>query len=438
MPTLDPGTLSWRSHRSVEVRVQLATPQFGGGAISRQVDLEQWLRPSSVRGAIRFFWRALHSHRYSSIAELRSAEEKLLGGAGDKESTPGRIGVTVRLDAQPQGALAPWAPEQGDPRNVAYFPAMALGGQPASELLSPGATASIGLQENPILAGTTPLSDEDWSGVKQALCAYVVLGGNGARTRKTAGALVFASGQEAAKLHGPTSLEGLRRWLSELPQGRSSLPVFSLAQRETTFILRSQATSEEVQRQLLDLWRDIRQDRPHPSSWCGANGWGRSKWPEADAVRWIAGQHARWDDGTEHAPLENNRACAPRAHLGLPIIIKFKDDPDALRRRASHPQRGALRRAEPDKVELIPVDEAGRIRDRYASPVLLSVVRVADQGQQYAGVVMITPSLLRYKVGLRSDSSQRLVPCPWPQVCQRIVEKIRSKSAGSQPLFDQI
>ncbi|RMG32632.1 MAG: type III-B CRISPR module RAMP protein Cmr1 [Methanobacteriota archaeon] len=52
------------------------TPMFLAGADSRTPEL----RPPSIKGAMRFWWRALHGHL--SLKELKETESKIFGGTG--------------------------------------------------------------------------------------------------------------------------------------------------------------------------------------------------------------------------------------------------------------------------------------------------------------------------------------------------------------------
>lgn len=406
--------------------VRLIRPQFGGGAVTRKVDQGTWLRPASVRGALRFWWRALVGHQYASARALRDEEDKIFGSP-DKlgRNGPGALWVTV--SAAIPGTLKPFSPGQESAESVAYFPAQSNNNLPAAALLQSGtATVSIGCR------GGRPLRDDAghprghappawWSGVVRAFVTWVTLGGSGSRTRRGAGALAFAE-PSLRPLDAPTSLAELRHWLADLPLLSGPAPVgnlFLLARREAVYVSKKAFPDASVAHiELLKLWRGIRQDRDHPTNWQGAQGWGRSRWPEADAVRLLTGTHATWSHGVAHQPDERNRGRAPRAHLGLPIGIKFKDD--QLGHHHHHQERGALVCTEPARHELVAVRD-GQTDDepseRYASPVLLCVVGLS---QGAAGVVLVTQSLLDGSIVARPHAAPHLAPGPWHDVLTRI------------------
>lgn len=414
-----PALVARRPVRTLEVGVRLETRQFGGGSETRQVDLDQWLRPAAVRGALRFWWRALYGHRFGD--QMHAAEGEIFGAAAtEKGAGPGKLSLSIEQAHRARMELEPWTPAQGDALASAYFPAD-LGNQRSELLLKPGATATIRLWAGP--AGTPrSLGDEQWEQVRQALVALLVFGGSGARTRRAAGSLSFHPVAEARKAGGPDSLAALKEWLRRLPvaaAGQRRPEMFSLAWRDAIFIANTgHATGEAAQRHVLEMWRAFRQDRPHPPNWRGGANWGRSRWPEADALRFAHGMHARWADGTTHAPAPDKRGKAPRAHLGLPIIVKFKDDATG---RAHDDRRGRRLAPEPPRSTLARARDGQDPDDRYASPIWLSVARVADQGSDaYRGIVLVTPSLLTGDVGILERPGARLDPGPWSEVKRRL------------------
>ncbi len=83
-------------------RYELITPLFGGGVMPQQADPISIIRATSVRGQLRFWWRATRGGQFVSIEELRKAEEVLWGGAtvldkdGKRQSGgPGLVQVEV-------------------------------------------------------------------------------------------------------------------------------------------------------------------------------------------------------------------------------------------------------------------------------------------------------------------------------------------------------
>ncbi len=85
----------------VSFTCETITPMFLAGADSRTPEL----RPPSIKGAMRFWWRALHGHL--SLKELKEKESRIFGGTGGVQArscfsirvhSAGRLEVT---DARP-------------------------------------------------------------------------------------------------------------------------------------------------------------------------------------------------------------------------------------------------------------------------------------------------------------------------------------------------
>ncbi|HUT44229.1 MAG TPA: type III-B CRISPR module RAMP protein Cmr1 [Desulfobacterales bacterium] len=74
-----------------EFEVEIVTPLFLGGADPQQAEL----RVPSIKGALRFWWRALHPH--FSLAELKKHEAEIFGDAGDSKNSFGKSRVCIQL-----------------------------------------------------------------------------------------------------------------------------------------------------------------------------------------------------------------------------------------------------------------------------------------------------------------------------------------------------
>ena len=404
-----PSAIKQRQLRNLSVTVKLLSSQLGGGAVAKQVAPDQWLRPAAVRGALRFWWRAINSPRFVTIDELRTHEIRIFGAAATEQSGPGACAVLVYN--QQLGRTSEYNFTPDDPKGVAYFPGQGMGGS-KSRLLESG-TATIRVVE--VLGRSEhSRSDDDWSELKQALVAFILFGGSGSRSRKTAGSIALSS-PPPDELRFPATVYELGAWFAALPKGAPPAKLFSLGEAELFYRRTDQAG-------ILGMWRGFRQDRQHPSNWRGRTGWGRTRWPEADALRFVHGVHARWADGTTHAPEQSNQGKVPRAHLGLPIIVKFQHN------RATnepHPQRGRLLSPEPSRSE---------IGDRYASPVVLSLTLV---GEKMLGLVLITPSTLNSveRISIKHTNTA-LSPGRWLDVKSRLLNHLKSNSfarIGEQP-----
>jgi hypothetical protein len=300
-------------------------------------------------------------------------------------------------------------------------------GQPEAKLLNPGSTGADG---RVTVRAVRAVTDEQWQQVCESLRAFIVFGGVGARTRRAAGALVFLPNKTSAHKTSDLQLrtrpdvlnwwEGIGKdWREGIGKdGQKSTPTWFSVCGATLYVTKGawdNATS--CHEELLKLWREFRQDRNHPAGWGGATGWGRSRWPEADMLRIAHGTYAIWSGGVQHMPDSSSALQAPRAHLGLPINVKFKDTAiaDAQRRGYrspnAHPTRGMPTADDP------PVSEIkGQSSDRYASPVVLSILKL-DEG--YLGLILVTPSLLDGAV-VEAGGLQRPAIGPWTIVAAKL------------------
>lgn len=377
VPSAEPWSLS--------VEIELLTRLFGGGARPRELDGVAWLRSSAVKSALRAWWRAGHAASCGSLDELRAAEKALFGApgrfarAGDPVDGPGAVQLAVEA-----GKLAgePYGEPISNPLNGAYFPARSMG-QAAALVARPTKGAIARLH----LVPRRPRRGEDHAGaraaIEEGLRLWLTLGGAGARTRRGAGALGVRTPEMASALQLPASLPELEAFLRERCARRSVAPaldaVFSLARTRSILVSSPRTSAEEAQHELLSALREARQDRPHPKSWSGKDGWGRSRWPEADAIRLKAARGAaagRW----RHEPVPANAGRYPRAALGLPIVVQYTG------------QR------EPETHHVLGVVQGPRgplKLDRYSSPILLRPVRVWEgQRAVYVPVALFTDCTL--------------------------------------------
>jgi len=137
-------------------------------------------------------------------------------------------------------------------------------------------------------------------------------------------------------------------------------------------------------------------------------------------------------------PVASSALKAPRAHLGLPIIVKFKDTAiaDARKKGYQNPNQHATRGM--PTADDPPVSEIkGKSSDRYASPVVLSMLEV-DEG--YVGLILVTPSLLDGAV-VDAGGHKRLEIGPWTTVANKLDQflmqsdcmKLTAPATGATP-----
>ncbi len=418
-----------RADGSQEVEITLISRLFGGGARTRKLDERAWLRSAALKSALRFWWRAGQAHRFPDLATLRGEEARLFGEAarfgpkGAIQGGPGLLSVEVP-DAQLQGlGQESYEPVEGEAVNIAYFSAaeQKRKGIDAAKLGVP----QKGTKAKLVLHLPVEASEADREQILDALRLWLVLGGVGSRTRRGAGAVAVTKEAAAAALGVPTSLAELkaflRRWLHPPSDELHQHPgLWALAQAQAVLLGRGEGSAEAAHERLLAVLREVRQDRPHPREWKGPKDWGQSRWPEGDALRLRVGVKP----GAKHPPRSTNAERYPRATLGLPIVVHFKDE-GAGGDPADHSISAAL------------PSGGGWLRlNRFASPLLLRPVQVWEEGQpRFVPVAWVGPYTLPSDARPLVEPTAGGVPSTVPA---KAIATTFDLAAESKSVFDRL
>lgn len=337
---------------------KLITPLFGGGTTPGEVDKKAPIRGTSIRGQLRFWWRATCGGRFGEdgLQAMKEREDEIWGAAaiGSKISiavTELNVGKTIDIGS-PSSSLG-----------YATFPLRESNGT---------------LQENVSFTLRIECPKIYRPDLKASLWAWETFGGIGARTRRGFGALQCT----AVQLYIDDKKYNTQNWtwayssenakdailwdLEKLTNG-SDFPAFvtHLSQNPARIhITPAQNHASSSWLELISSLKEFRQSR--------SGRFGRSHWPEPDAIRNLTGQSlkARHHD----IPVYNPPIYKfPRAAFGLPIVFEFKDDDD---------NHQANPNADPRKTEL-----KGTRSDRRASRVLLRTLPCSDG--RYVGLAII-------------------------------------------------
>ena len=165
---------------SIVVRCKLITPMYGGGVRAGEVDCDLPVRPSALRGQLRYWWRLLNGAGKTS-EEVFRAESALWGGISS--TGPQASKVTLQVKAAPVGQK-----QLVTKGNVTHFPDYALIPKPESgangpRLLNAGYSFDLVLHFKSTV--TTAQRDE----VVETLRWWASFSGVGARTRRGLGAV---------------------------------------------------------------------------------------------------------------------------------------------------------------------------------------------------------------------------------------------------------
>ncbi|NTV66006.1 MAG: type III-B CRISPR module RAMP protein Cmr1 [Oscillochloris sp.] len=353
----DPGpppelTLKERNGYITQTRsYKLITPLFGGGIEPQRPDPVTVVRATSIRGQLRFWWRATRGGNYTTVAELKKAEDALWGAASnEKGGGPSKVEIALYTWTKPKEVKA-FIPDPrnskltvGEPRSPYSYGAFPLNETRGSVYEHIEFTISISF----------PNTAEDRLDVEAALWAWETFGGIGGRTRRGFGALELLQVDGVAPDDRPAARrEDVVRWLRQRLETYTTGAILIREWPQVTadsLMVITQPYSSPLEGWKF-LIKQLRQFRNRQLN----------RWPDADSVRRITKQSYK---GKSAIPAGRN--IFPRAVFGLPIIFHFKDN----------------NRGDPDDATL-----QGVAHDRLASPLILRPLACADN--RYIGLALV-------------------------------------------------
>ncbi len=225
---------------------RIVTPMFLGGA-GHEVDPGS-IRMPAIKGALRFWWRALHwgrmvadhpNDRNQALQELHRREAFLFGIAADETGAGGRRGQGLLLPRVTMIKPLPqvihnWPPSKpNDPGAYLGFGVVASGrgitARPHRQALSEGGRFEVRFLVRPApRTGSSPYDRQEMlDGFVDALRLFGLLGGLGARARKGLGsvALLTLNG-EKQDLEPAAHARALNDLLKKYPR-QPDLPPFT-------------------------------------------------------------------------------------------------------------------------------------------------------------------------------------------------------------------
>jgi CRISPR-associated protein Cmr1 len=412
-------------------RYTVITPLFGGGVEGGVNDPLTLVRGASIRGQLRFWWRATRGGQCGgNLQKLKADEGRIWGSASDNDGS-GTTGVQIAVEVtQPGERDQPYELNQSNKpqsRRASKAPAYAAFPlQPSREEIEQPNFVLKSVRVDVHFTLSLCYDQAYHSEVAAALWAWETFGGIGARTRRGFGALQCDSIQEQhpnqpvinvpVERAPATDTRALARWLDaslvrHIPADAAwppNVPHLSRALRWAT--VRPSNEALPPWRFLIERLSTFRHQRPKHDR-LTRNGRvsipGRNYWPEPDAIRELV-LKGRWArpyrdrNGNDHdhsAPLYrvNGRVVVkfPRAAFGLPIVIKFKDE-DA---RYGDPAGQFTLRGQPTA----PHDAKQKHEfERLASPLILRPLRCASG---YAGLAVVLDGI-RLPAALRLEAQQ--------------------------------
>lgn len=356
--------------KDISLDLKTITPILGGAPQTRTVDAEEPIRVSSIRGALRFWWRALYGSGLSPN-DLAQKEAALWGRAGNNdEEQGGRSTVDISLQSFQSSGVD--TDDISSPDAYALWPARGnrTRGMDTAPRLKPALSFTLHLR----------VPQDKYDQLVHSLRAWILFGGYGSRTRRGCGSLsVISSGVSDASLRLPTSLS--RDELKHLFRNTSLFEPRGLKTANNMPILQDASlfyADTPLLKNALDAWhkalswlRDFRQGKDIARERGSGNRPGRSYWPEPDKIRYLVGQRPY-----AHTPRPEYGSSAvwPRASFGLPIVGQFQQ----IDRSNRYYAQGDPRTYEPDAFELVWQDNQKNIYERLASPLILKPLALAN------------------------------------------------------------
>lgn len=201
---------------TLTARFRIVTPMFLSGVKNKVPD--DRIREPSLKGALRFWWRALNWGRFrqaeggdaAALQALHKEEARLFGAAAEKGKSKGQSRFLLRVTEQPKtsGQVTDW-PQNQTGSGYLGMGLFAMGQTEQQRALPEDRRFEVALRFRP-----GSVEDSEIQGVSDALKALGLLGGLGGRARRGFGsvALENLNGED----WGFKSADAYRRALAEL------------------------------------------------------------------------------------------------------------------------------------------------------------------------------------------------------------------------------
>ncbi|MBI5142693.1 MAG: type III-B CRISPR module RAMP protein Cmr1 [Nitrospirae bacterium] len=209
----------------IEAEYSIVTPMFLGDAKQEATEI----RPPSIKGALRFWWRALNWSRMlaqngnnvtEALKTLHSEEGRLFGQAGDEDRggqgcflmSVTSIGITLRSKEQLNGNDSPaplgkWRP---------YLVGLGLASYNKEEKKSKYNRSAITSGKFKVRVRSRPETTlADVKSIEESLLLFGLLGGLGSRTRRGLGSVSITS-LSGGKLSAPSGIEEWKAAIQKL------------------------------------------------------------------------------------------------------------------------------------------------------------------------------------------------------------------------------
>lgn len=340
--------------QKLEYTIELITPMFGGGHEAGEIetDPEMVIRGSSIRGHLRFWWRATRGTNCENWEELLQKENEIWGST----SHPSKIQIEVIVST-----------EKIQRDNI-------LLDQNNSYVLFPYRQNAVNRrvkslkQLSFILKITCP--DGFVKDVEAAVWAWTNFGGIGARTRRGCGSLYCEN-------FAPINVEEIQGWFEKFAANLSkpcSWPVIS----HSSLYYQTSYDNNPIQcwKKVIDVYKMFRQ-----GIGIGRNGKynkgkkcddpERSFWPEPESIRNLIIEQRKLGTRPNFWHIKDSDISIrsfPRVEFGMPITFKIGEE------------------------DIEPTIKPSKDGQRMASPIIikpLKVVQGSNNGASFIPIIFI-------------------------------------------------
>jgi CRISPR-associated protein Cmr1 len=266
--------------RFIEFELRALTPIFKGGSTTDQVDEGRPFRAPSIRGALRYWWRATST--LAEVAQLRAREEALFGGVHGEGPVASAVSVAILAQQSTPG------PRPGSKPYAFGVTGREAAGGARNRQVHTDANGTLRVEWRDDGAGEE---------VKRSLKAWLLFGGVGGRSRRGAGSVWW---NEA--LDRPETLNDyIAAWRGLIPERRTR-PWPTLA-GSVLLVGPGKDSAEAAWTEGLDGMRDVRASLDVRPTFVQTRGADLLEWKREDYIP-ISGRQ---------------RFTSRRAALGLPI-----------------------------------------------------------------------------------------------------------------------
>ena len=394
---------------SNSVRITNLSPVFGGGAEPGISSEFPEVRASSVRGHLRFWWRATRGTKFD-LPEMRQRESEIWGSTA--LPSPVSLDIVVHSCSRPEPCVKwddamSWQASFDRYRGSLPYVLFPFQGTspdkkdavaPAKFINHMDFTVSVGLPSQQRRLSLkdhynklreekklSPLKEEiDFrADVECAFWAWINFGGIGARTRRGCGALRCTGWDFPSKTPLPGSMNEYPEWYREMASYFGVDIPASNSPRPWPTAFRDAALGPKEYNDGIDAWSDVisiyKKFRQGVTTDANKHRYRSPRWPEAESVKGLV----REDRGaTATAGLVQANRCNlsapafPRVSFGLPIIMELRNE----------------RIAGEDK-DVKPTLQISESVDRMASPLILKPLALSSGKVLPAIFVLLTPPM---------------------------------------------